>query len=112
MDVTGSDRVDKILELIDGALGPESPFTDPPAPERDRGFSRHTFYSLNTGEWLALLRFYRILRIRIPYGPPGSARLDGERANGCSYGMTRDEARGYLRRFAVDLDWYAYLGSK
>jgi hypothetical protein len=23
MDVTGSDRVDKILELIDGALGPE-----------------------------------------------------------------------------------------
>lgn len=57
-------------------------------------------------------RCYRILRIRIPYGAPGSAMLDGYRAEGQSYGMSRDEAKDFIYNFFSEVSWRAYLGSK
>ena len=79
---------------------------------RHRGFARVTFDSLSTQDWCALLRFYRILRIRIPYAAPGSPDLDGSRHHGCSFGLSRHDARVTLYEWARELDWHEYLASK
>ena len=79
---------------------------------KHRGFARVTFDSISTQDWQALLRFYRILRIRIPYAEPGSPNLDGSRHHGCSYGMNREAARAMLFEWARELDWHEYLASK
>lgn len=57
-------------------------------------------------------RCYRILRIRVPYGAPGSPELNGSRAEGCSYGMSRQEAKDFIYDFFSEVSWRAYLGSK
>jgi hypothetical protein len=86
---------------------------DESAPEwRHWGFSRRTFDSISTQDWLAFLRFYRVLRIRIPYAEPGSPELDGSREHGCSYGLSRKDARDVLFEWAREIDWHEYLWSK
>ncbi len=75
-------------------------------------FSRVVFDSISDRDWTALLRFYRILRIRLSYADPGSPDLDGLRAQGMSYGMLRAEAKEHLRAFAEVLDEHEYIGSK
>lgn len=55
----------------------------------------------------AARRQYRILRIAI-YAPDGA---QGDRFHG-HYGLSREEAKGRIFDFYVDVAWMTYLGSK
>ena len=90
------------------------PFTiieDPGGDQFAPKFRRARFDSISTRDWLALLRFYRILRIRIPWFN-GTPDMDGLRHSGLYYGMARTEAKATLWEWARELDWHEYLGSK
>jgi hypothetical protein len=83
------------------------------AEEKLQSFFWHRKYdSISPKDWCAFLRFYRCLRIRIPYADPGSPELDGNRGSGMFYGASRDEARSILRDWASALAWACYLASK
>jgi hypothetical protein len=56
----------------------------------------------------AARRQYRTLRLVI-YAPQSSGR--GEMYQGC-YGMSREDAKRFLRQFYLQVSWYTYLGSK
>jgi hypothetical protein len=98
-------------DCIHGLTWWDCPTCADDAARQMRRFIRSRFDSTPYEWWPVVLGMYRQLRIRVPYGPPGGD-LDGHRANGCSYGMTRTAARVFLLKFMLELDWHGYLGSK
>jgi hypothetical protein len=62
--------------------------------------------------WVAYLKMYRLLRIRVPYAAPGSPELDDLRSSGHYYGMSREDAKHWLLRMADEIEHYSYIGSK
>lgn len=84
-------------------------------------FTRHTFDTLTDDEYMAILKMYRVLRIRVPHAPPNSIiersgqwpdTYAGPHPDGFYYGKSRTDARRFLWLIATELNWHAYLGSK
>ena len=76
-------------------------------------------YDLDREDWLMILKWYRILRIRIMHAPPNHVLdpcvfEDGRNCirDGQAYGMTREEARQFLAQVVETVSWHTYLGSK
>lgn len=103
--------IHRLDDTVSGEID-ETPFPRPLGARAIPGKLLLCDHDLDRIDRVAIRRFYRILRIRIPYAPPGSPDLDGSRHTGCSYGLDRDDARDRLVSIARDLSWFSYLGSK
>lgn len=84
-------------------------------------FTRHTFDTLTDDEYMAILKMYRVLRIRVPANPPNSIISRSQHwpiadiwkaGDGLYYGKSRTDARRFLWLIATELNWHAYLGLK